>query len=330
MQNPKARSEILSFTQHVELNKAGWWDKTTETLVLAYLWIADQPYSIEEIVNGIKADFAASLDSERVLMQVNYLIDDKKILQINDNQYKISDIQKQQMDKTHQNSLLQDQEVKNNFIAKLVERGIDDRINELWNEFNTKFLLPLIQDMGAKMYELFTGKNIELNDLSSFHSFLERYSIEQRPQIREAIVAFFDPTDPTVRRYVIQYLNAIFLLEASNLSETSVQTFSRIMGKSPVFKIFVDTNFLFYLLDLDDSGFKEASNLLKHTIDELTSKANIKLYVLPVTIREARDTLSYEAEDLMSIRATQRLSRAVLLSGHVSGLRENFFHFKQI
>ena len=47
--------EIVSLVHHVELNKAGWWDKAIERLILGLLLWLDRPLTLEELQAALRA-----------------------------------------------------------------------------------------------------------------------------------------------------------------------------------------------------------------------------------------------------------------------------------
>lgn len=320
---------VLSITQHIELNRSGWWDKTTQTLIHSYLLDLDKDVSLESLCKGINSVYMTRLDMERIRHQLGSLIERQTVLVIDENLYRLSESQRQRMITAKKKTELRDEEVKNRFISEIESREIKIESGQLWEDFNNKFLIPLIKSMGAKTYELVTGNDINIERLSSFQDFLNNYDELNRFEIREAVVAFFDIDDPNLRSYIHQFLNTIFFIESSSLSDTSIKYLGKLMKKKPSFKVFVDTNFLFFLLGLDDSGFKEAADLLKTTVDQLSSTVDIKLYVTNPTIKEAREKLAYDMRKLSSIRPADNLSYAAVRSRQLTGIREKYFSHQQ-
>ena len=45
-------TEVAALVHHVELTRAGWWDKAVHRLVLAAVWLADKPLTVREIQIG--------------------------------------------------------------------------------------------------------------------------------------------------------------------------------------------------------------------------------------------------------------------------------------
>ena len=159
----------------------------------------------------------------------------------------------------------------------------------------------------------------------SFGAYINTFSNDDQPKQREAVLEFLDPKDGDVRSYILQYLNTYFLIESSSLSSESLKLIERTMAKTPTFNVLLDTNFLFYLLDLDDGQFQSVSDLLRRLISNVRSRVRINLYVLPITVQEAKSKLLQEAKALSEIRATSELSNAAVKSGMVSGITGRFF-----
>ena len=47
--------EVIALIHHVELHKDGWWDKATQRLVLAAIWLSSDPQDISDITNVLKS-----------------------------------------------------------------------------------------------------------------------------------------------------------------------------------------------------------------------------------------------------------------------------------
>jgi len=49
--------EAIALVQHIELNRAGWWDKSVHRLLMATIWLSDNPPNADTIQAGMKATF---------------------------------------------------------------------------------------------------------------------------------------------------------------------------------------------------------------------------------------------------------------------------------
>src|SRR5207249_4288525 len=141
----------------------------------------------------------------------------------------------------------------------------------LWEEFNQHLLTPLIQEMGAKLYEAVSGGQILGADHARFSDFLRRYPGDVQLAVRTTVGKFLDPTNATVRAYIFRQLNTYFLLEAGNLSEQTLNKLSAATEKRPVFHVFCDTNFFFSVLGLHENPSNEASKSLLELMKKIGS-----------------------------------------------------------
>jgi hypothetical protein len=119
-----------------------------------------------------------------------------------------------------------------------------------------------------------------------------------------------NPKDPAVRSYILNYMNSFFFLEASSLREETLNRISILGATKPIFIVFVDTNFLFSILDLHENPSNEAALLLKELVETISEYVSVKLYVLPITIDEAKKTLIAYQQNLKSLRLTPNLADA--------------------
>lgn len=73
------------------------------------------------------------------------------------------------------------------------------------------------------------------------------------------------------------------------------------MSQDVEIAIFLDTNFLFSMIGLDDEASSELAEVLRDLIQQLTDRLRIQLYISPSTLREASKTLSSYQDRLSNI-----------------------------
>jgi len=59
--------EVVALVQHIELNKTGWWDKTVQRLVIAAVWLADEPPSADAIHATLRTTFRLPLTIPKLM-----------------------------------------------------------------------------------------------------------------------------------------------------------------------------------------------------------------------------------------------------------------------
>ncbi len=83
--------EVVSLVHHVELDKAGWWDKTIQRLIIAAIWLSDDSPTVDNVLSFLDHSFHIKLDEPKIQSQVNALVSQDVLLQIHDKAYKITD-----------------------------------------------------------------------------------------------------------------------------------------------------------------------------------------------------------------------------------------------
>jgi hypothetical protein len=201
-------------------------------------------------------------------------------------------------------------------------------LEEAWRSFNEDLLMPLVQEVGARTYELISGSKLHLDKLLRFPEYLQRYPHESKPAVRNAIVAFLDPADSNVRSYILRHLNAYFLAEAGNLGKETLDSLAKVAEKPPAFNIFLDTNFLFSILGLHDNPSNEAAKSLMQLLAKLPRNVKTQLYVLRPTLEEARGVLGGQRDILTRIISTPNIAEAAA-GFELSGIAQKFLEAGQ-
>lgn len=315
--------EVAALVQHIELNRSGWWERTTQRLVLAAIWLSDRAQSIEEISSTLKEDFRLPLSAAKLSSALRALEGQDLVVALPGDLYRIPDTKRQLLDR----DIKVAEEVANaarDFFLSLV-RDLDPGLKpaELWVAFESDFLAPLIKDVGANAYRLIAGDRIEA-DRTLADRFLKRFDPNLRTRMAEVITTFLDPKKDEVRAHVTRMLHARFCVEAGGLPESVIRKLSESVGKQLRFRVFLDTNFLFSLLELHENPSNEAARELKELIDKLKPNLLVQLFVIPRTIDEAKTSIASAKLRLSGIPAGRNYTQAALRSG-VSGMAERFF-----
>src|SRR5690606_16350129 len=120
------------------------------------------------------------------------------------------------------------------------------------------------------------------------------------------------------RAYVSRLLHAQFCVEASGLTEEVLARLNASVGKQIRFQVFVDTNFLFSLLDLHENPSNEAAQELRELLGNLKGNPRIDLVITPDTIEEAKSAIASTKWQMTGLPSGRNFSEAALLAG-VSG-----------
>lgn len=139
--------------------------------------------------------------------------------------------------------------------------------------------------------------------------------------IESSIVEFFDTvgTDPDRTSYIVQLADGVFSCYSLTVPpEISSQLRTRLKELT----LFLDTNFLFGILDLNDNPLVDVSRELLNVIKE--HHLPFKLRYHEATEREMRRTIQGIVNNMKGRRWSQAISRAAAKSNTVSSFERRF------
>lgn len=315
--------EVTALVHHVELNRAGWWEKGVQRLVLAAVWLSDHTPNIDEIQNMLKRDFCLQLKNGKLNAALSGLENQKLLIQLQDGSYRIPDNKRVLFEQEIEASEKVATDARDYFISLINERCDKLDPQNAWNEFESKFLAPLIKEVGSNAYYLIAGKKM-VADKRLVDHFLKQFDPAFHRNLRELVTVFLDPKKDEVRAYISRMLHARFCVEASGLTETIIDKINETVGKQVQYRVFVDTNFLFSLLDLHDNPSNAAARELQELITQLKSNLKIQLFIIPPTVQEAMSSIASAKFNLSGIPAGTNFTQAALKDGF-SGMAKRFF-----
>lgn len=314
--------EVTALVHHVELHRAGWWDKTVHRLVLAAVWLSDRSPSTYEIQKTLKEEFRLSLSAGKLSSALSALESQGLLVPLPDDSFRIPDKQRA----VFEQDIAATEKVEANargFFFRLVKdlcAGLDAQA--VWSVFESEFLGPLIKEVGANTYRFIAGERVIVNK-SLADRFLKQFESGFHPKLNELVTTFLDPKKDEVRAYISRMLHARFCVEASGLPEDVIQRLSEVVGKQVRFRVFVDTNLLFSLLELHENPSNAAAREFQELITQLRSNPKIELFIIPRTIEEAKSSIASVKFQLSGVPAGMNFTQAALQVGF-SGMVERF------
>ncbi len=315
-------AEVVALVEHVELNRAGWWDKTVHRLTVAAVWLEHEACNAERIQDSLKSQFRLSLSAARMASVLSALEKQGTLLRLNDGKYRIPDEYRSSFEKEVADAERVSSDATEFFRELVVSMCPDVDAQAVWSAFESEFLAPLIRDVGANAYRLIAGEQMFI-DKTLVDRFLSRFQSDHKSKLSELVTTFLDPKNDKVRAYVSRMLHARFCVEASGLPEGVIQKLNAIVGKQIRFRVFVDTNFLFSLLELHENPSNAAATELQELIASLRSNPKVDLYITPRTIEEAKSSIAAAKSQLSGIPPGQNFTHAALQVGF-SGMAERF------
>ena len=191
-----------------------------------------------------------------------------------------------------------------------------------WEEFDGEFVMKLIDGAGASAYHLISGEPLDGEQLAT-NAYLKKFDEKDQPKLRELITSFLNPKVPEVRDYIGRMLHARFCVNAIGLPEDVLSRISESYGKQIRFELFVDTNFLFSLIEIHDNPSNESAIELREVIGKVQKNLNLNLYITPETIKEARGSI-LNTKDRLGAFPIGGAFADVALSTDLSGMAKRF------
>jgi hypothetical protein len=303
--------EAVALVQHIELNKAGWWDKAVHRLVLACVWLSDEAPNAGEIQVALKGTFKLSLGTPKLTSALASLESRKMLLRLPSDTYRIPEEQRVIFEREIAASEKAEGEAKDSFCKLVAEMGLELQPEAVWAAFEHEFLGPLIKQVGANAYRLVAGEKMTAEKALVDH-FLKPFSSNVHSKLRTLVTTFLDPKKPEVCAHISRMLHARFCVEASGLPEDVLAKLNDSVGKPIRFQMFVDTNFLFSLLDLHENPSNAAAQELRELLAQLNGNPRVDLFITPDTIEEAKRSIVYTKGQLSGLSASPNFTDAAL------------------
>ena len=323
--NNRLPPQIVALIHHTELNKAGWFDTHKKHAISSIFWLQNKSLTPEGIITHQEDVGLTGLGLPETTQLLNSLCTDDVLIQLNADTYRLTQDAYDQITREVESA----EELERDVIAhfhNLFEQSFRPYLSmdaeKLWDVFQSDFLAPLIEFFGARTYEILTGDTTDIDQAPFTLQFLNKFSSDQRPYIRQLFEAFLDPSSDDFRSYTLRLLNSHFFSIANRYRRENLDALYS-GAKKPIIRCLLDTNFLYSILDLHDNPSNEAANALLETIERARKYIDVRLYVFPPTINELKRSLAFHEDLLSRILVTRAISNAVV-EGAVSGVTLKF------
>jgi hypothetical protein len=320
--------EIISLIHYTELNKSGWWNKSVQQLILSALWLADKPTTENELRKSLADSFHIQIALGRLKAQSEQLINAGSLVRLPAGELKVSEPSRKKLEDELRSADELTAKAKDRFAEVFKNFCPSLDVDEQWTVFHTRFLFPLVREIGARTYQLISGGQLDLNATGRFPDFLAAYAVQHHQGLRNAVISFLDPSNDHVRAYVLRHLNAYFCLEASSLDQATIDGLMQSLKNPPAFKIFVDTNFLFSFLDLHENPSNEAAKSLVQLTKQLEGRALCKFYVSAETMDEFKRVVNAQRDFLQGLVLPPNLAQAAI-EMDLSAIAQRFVEFSK-
>ncbi len=320
--------EVSALVHHVELNRAGWSDKTLNRLVLATMWLAGENLNETQIYRNMQDTFSLTVGKEKLASVIRSLKSEDSLIEISNGVYRIPEGARSEFEREIGEAEEVEAKARDHFHFLVAQSCPDLDASNVWNVFERKFLVPMMRDVGANTYRLIAGEE-QIVDGKHVEKIFTEFGQEHRRALKTVITRFLDPKKKEVRDYITRTLHAYFCVEASGISESVVEKLKTATAQPLRFRLFVDTNFLFSLLGLHENPSNASADELKDLLATLRSNPQVDLYVMPKTIEEAKRTIAAVKDQASGIAKSRNFTEAALRTGMSSGLIGRFFAERQ-
>ena len=314
------RTDLIHLVQHVALNQSGWWEQAIERLILACTYTSG-PCTQDEICEAVRASSGVEVTSERLTRSIATLLDAGSLVQLQ-GAIRVSEAERTDLQRYEERTLSSEARARDKFVSMAKTYEFEDQVDELWHTLETQIILPIVRYFGARLYALLISHDADTrNDLaSSMEDLLE----QTEEHLRQFFYAFIDPTDDDIRAFVLRRLNAQYAVDAAAVPAEALNKLARQTAMPSKIRILLDTNFLFSVMGLHDNPGNDEANKLLQLIERVSSRVTLQMYVLPITIDEARTVLRNVMFQLTGFRGQPNLAEAARRT-HSLGLAGRYF-----
>jgi hypothetical protein len=268
-----------------------------------------------------------SVNKNEIKNTINDLLDNGQLEQQLDRTIRLSDNAKSEINNTIQKCRELESQVKENWLKQTRLNGIQLDYNKLWNCL-LKYLAQSFRRHGMQTVELLNPSNRLSRECSlSLSSILdsvvsENFDPSERGGAHDAIASFFltFSTDVTRSEYVSNLANGAFNFFSLTVPPEVSESFRT--NLKPL-TIFLDTNYIFGLLGLNDNPQMYVSSEIIDAIRKYNLPFKLKYHL--VTQRELSRTLFYYQKELRSTNWGRNISKAIIESNApISGIEKQY------
>ena len=290
------------------------------------MFLRTTPCGAEELRTSLDSDFSLTVDDRAFQKSVNRLMESKRLIEIDSGRLKLTE----QAASAAQATIVENKSLEDR-VAKRFKEIFAEEVkapdpDDCWRRFCDDCLDPLVTKLGARTYELIAVPTGGGPDVHSIGYYVDSYPQYVRTAIQKSIDRFLDPTDNDVRSFVLNRLHSHLLTLAANLSEQALADLAAKTKSNLQLNLFLDTNFVFSVLDLHDNPANTPVQDLIRLLGDVENHVRSKLYVFPPTVDEVTRTLSGFRQELSGVEITPRLGRIARNTtvGQGSGVRARF------
>jgi hypothetical protein len=310
----------VSLVHHVQLNESGWWKKAVSQIIKGVLWSNQSAMSVVEVKEQMFGMLQIRVSEDVLESQLNFLKTQGSVF-FESGKYRLAEASRRDLTTSNKAAKVEQAECKESFTASCVELCPDLDPEQAWIEFS-QALIRSIRISGANLYHLIRDGNLRKN-IDWMTELRKRHGPEHEKGLMAVAERFFAPENQVCRSQVLRFLTAHFFAEATQFTPETITAIEK--GTKPrIIKVVLDTNFIFSVLGLHENPADDAAKSLLDLAASSKGKLDVKLYVLPSTIDEARRVISHQVGAIEAIRPSRAIAAAAT-GQPLSSIAKKFF-----
>lgn len=303
------RDNLAAIVHHVELSKAGWRGRAFESIVQTLMFEVNVPMTDRDLSDNLNIHLDTPVGNAQVLSIIRKLHSTHKIIKTEDGKYLLAEETRSNLESNISDAQKLESQAERIFNEHF--KAIESQDKPNWENFKTNYLSPLISELGARTYDVISCNENTAENAEVHATFLARYPVENHRKICDSIAGFLNPKNRPVRRLILSRLNATFMVRSTALNEAAFKALSQATSRRLEMVVFVDTNFLFSLIGLHENPADDVVSALDNIIKSAGGQIDVKLYVLPITLDEAKYTIAQYQSRLSGAILNNQLARSV-------------------
>lgn len=316
-------AQLRSLVHHVRLNQTGWWEEAVCQIIVAALYELGGQGGPNEIAEVLRASFGIELGGDALLARLADLEAAGKVVERADSRLLLRQAEIDRFEE-RLDQLRQTEHGCRLHFARVYEQVAGEPAGEEeWERFAGQLLIPVVKHYGAEMYDLITGAGLPGNQPLP-DEVLDSYPEELQEKMRKVASGFLDPSQPSVRRYVLALLDSFFAVEACGLTQATLDALNAAVGSRPRFTLFLDTNFVVSVFGLNEEYMNEAASKLLSLIGAVRQSAEVELRIVPETYKETRNLFGKKASQLRGVAISRDIAAATGMT-NVSSIVRSYF-----
>ncbi len=284
-------ADVGRLIHYTALNNSNWWSQAIDRIVLAVLWLAPAPSSSEEVCDAV----CAALGSPSVALRADAAlirhVASGSVMEEAGPRFRVAEHVAAALAAERAAVERGDSQLRERLGALFRHHDLPVEDAEAWEDFEQLYLIPLLHQTGAHIYEIFRHQTDASWSVNGRSDLLQAIEAKYGASVRLPLAEFLDPENAEVRAFLLRSLMGQLAREAAGLTDEELSSMRPATGTTIRLDLFVDTNFLFSLLDLHDNPNNQSSGDLLPLIEFVQGTVTTRLLVLPETLEEGRRVL---------------------------------------